>query len=101
VLTLARGDSNVIPAVTGHRATVGSFYYEVRHKLWVFTRSTGLAWWERPLYAVATARRWARTFRSSRDRLVLLRAGLRGMRDGLRAGPRTNDVVLRDVEVLA
>jgi len=95
--------------VTHHTATGGGsdvdpgsrFYYEVRNKLWVFTRSTGLAWWERPLYAVATARRWARTFRSSSDRRVLLRAGLHGMRDGLRAGPRANDVVLRDVEVLA
>ncbi|MBW8485301.1 glycosyltransferase [Actinomadura parmotrematis] len=70
------------------------FYFEVRNKLWLFTRSRGLAPGERALYAGATLRRWARTYAGSADRGTL-RRGLRdGLRDGLRRGPRaTEDVI--------
>ncbi|QKW33625.1 glycosyltransferase [Actinomadura sp. NAK00032] len=70
------------------------FYYEVRNKLWLFTRSRGLAPSERLLYAGSSARRWARTYLRSHDRATL-RAGLRtGVRDGLLRRPRpTEDVI--------
>ena len=70
------------------------FYFEVRNKLWLFTRSPGLAPAERLLYAGSTLARWVRTFRGSSDRAVLRRAALRGLRDGLGSGPRSNAEVL-------
>ena len=70
------------------------FYYEVRNKVWLFTRSGGLRPVERGLYAASTLARWIRTFRSSGDRRTLRQAGRRGLRDGLRAAPRSNDEVL-------
>ncbi len=70
------------------------FYYEVRNKTWLFTRSRGLSPVEKAVYAASTARRWVRTFRSSADRATLRRGLLRGLRDGLRAGPRPNAEVL-------
>jgi GT2 family glycosyltransferase len=69
------------------------FFYEVRNKLWVFTRSRGLALPERALYAGSTARRWTRTFAASHDRTRLARALLRGLRAGL-GRPRPNAEVL-------
>ncbi|MEV4256854.1 glycosyltransferase, partial [Spirillospora sp. NPDC049652] len=47
------------------------FYLEVRNKLWLFTRSSGLGPLERVLYAGSTLRRWSRTFASSGDRAAL------------------------------
>jgi rhamnopyranosyl-N-acetylglucosaminyl-diphospho-decaprenol beta-1,3/1,4-galactofuranosyltransferase len=70
------------------------FYYEVRNKLWLFTRSRGLGPAERLLYAGSTLARWVRTVRGSAARGPLLRAAARGLRDGLRAGPRPNADVL-------
>jgi GT2 family glycosyltransferase len=70
------------------------FYYEVRNKLWLFTRSRSLAPLERAAYVGATLRRWVRTVLHSSDRGVLYRAFVRGFRDGLRAGPRDNREVL-------
>jgi GT2 family glycosyltransferase len=69
------------------------FYYDVRNKLWVFTRSRSLAPWEKLLYAGATGRLWWRTVR--RNGLTPeLRGGLaRGLRDALRP-PRSNEEVL-------
>lgn len=69
------------------------FFYEVRNKLWVFTRSQGLSVPEKAMYSAATARRWARTFGASGDRRTLRRALGRGLRAGLRR-PRSNAVVL-------
>jgi GT2 family glycosyltransferase len=60
------------------------FYYEVRNKVWMFTRSRSLAPWEKALYAGSTLNRWASTIRRSRNRHVLvdgLRRGLRAARD--------------------
>jgi GT2 family glycosyltransferase len=73
------------------------FFYEVRNKIWLFTRSRGLAPGERVLYASATLWRWCRTFRRSPDRATLLRCFFRGLVSGLRAGPRSNDRVLGDL----
>jgi GT2 family glycosyltransferase len=70
------------------------FFYEVRNKLWLFTRSTGLTPAEKVLYGGSTARRWARTFLGSRDRPTLARALGRGMLAAARSGPRPNAEVL-------
>jgi len=70
------------------------FFYEVRNKVWLFTRSACLAPGERIVYAGASLRRWARTFAGSRDRTGLVRELVRGLWAGLRAGPRPNAVVL-------
>jgi GT2 family glycosyltransferase len=70
------------------------FFFEVRNKVWMFTRSRSLTPREKALYGAATARRWARTYNGSRDRSTL-RTGLRaGLLAGLRSGPRANAVVL-------
>ena len=70
------------------------FFYEVRNKVWLFTRSRCLAPGERLVYAGASLRRWARAFAGSRDRTGLVRELGRGLWAGLRAGPRPNAVVL-------
>ncbi|NDU77928.1 glycosyltransferase [Actinomadura sp. DSM 109109] len=70
------------------------FYYEVRNKLWLFTRSRGLAPAERVLYAGSTVRRWARTYARSQDRATLRRGLLRGVRDGVRRRPRPTGEVI-------
>ena len=73
------------------------FYFEVRNKVWMLTRSRSLAPAERVLYAGSTLRRWMRTIRGSSDRAVLVRGLRRGLRDGLRHGPRSNEIVLAGV----
>ena len=70
------------------------FFYEVRNKVWMFTRSRSLAPGEKALYGAATARRWARTFRASDDRATLRRGLRTGLAAGLRRAPRTNAAVL-------
>jgi rhamnopyranosyl-N-acetylglucosaminyl-diphospho-decaprenol beta-1,3/1,4-galactofuranosyltransferase len=70
------------------------FFYEVRNKTWLFTRSRCLAPGERLLYAGSTLRRWAVAFAGSPDRTRLARELGRGLWAGLRAGPRPNAVVL-------
>ena len=70
------------------------FYYEVRNKVWLFTRSPGLRPAERLLYAGSTLLRWGRTARRSPSRAALARTAARGLRDGLLRGPRPNDAVL-------
>jgi rhamnopyranosyl-N-acetylglucosaminyl-diphospho-decaprenol beta-1,3/1,4-galactofuranosyltransferase len=72
------------------------FYYEVRNKVWLFTRSPGLNPLERVLYLLSSLLRWARTVRGSADRRQLARAAARGWRDGVRTRPRPNDEVLAD-----
>jgi rhamnopyranosyl-N-acetylglucosaminyl-diphospho-decaprenol beta-1,3/1,4-galactofuranosyltransferase len=64
------------------------FFYEVRNKVWLFTRSPGLAPAERALYLGSTLRRWARTFARSTDRTALRRDLRRGLWAGLRTRPR-------------
>lgn len=73
------------------------FFYEVRNKVWLFTRSAGLAPAERALYAGSTLRRWVRTYLRSDDRGTLRRGLRRGLAAGLRAAPRPTQSVLADV----
>ena len=70
------------------------FFYEVRNKIWLFGRSTGLTPSEKVLYGGSTARRWARTFAKSQDRPTLVKAFGKGVAAGLRSGPRPNAAVL-------
>ena len=70
------------------------FFFEVRNKVWVFARSSGLSRVEKAVYGGSTLRRWVRTVTGSQDRRTLRRAGMRGLRAGLRSGPRPNAVVL-------
>jgi GT2 family glycosyltransferase len=70
------------------------FFYEVRNKVWLFTRSRGLSPVEKAVYAGSTLRRWARTAARSRDRATLGRAGWRGLRAGVLRGPRPTADVL-------
>lgn len=72
------------------------FFYEVRNKVWLFSRSTGLSPAEKVLYGGSTLRRWARTFAKSTDRRTLTRAAMRGLRAGVGGAPRSNGTVLRE-----
>jgi GT2 family glycosyltransferase len=72
------------------------FFYEVRNKVWMFTRSTGLSPAEKALYGGSTARRWLRTFARSSDRRTLARGLGRGLAAGLRSRPRPNGAVLTE-----
>lgn len=70
------------------------FFYEVRNKVWMFTRSQSLAPAEKAVYGASTVRRWVRTFRASTDRTTLRRGLRRGLAVGLKGGPRDNALVL-------
>ncbi len=70
------------------------FFFEVRNKVWLFTRSRGLTPVEKAVYGASTLRRWVRTFARSSDRRTLRRALGRGLRAGVRGGPRPNADVL-------
>lgn len=70
------------------------FFFEVRNKVWLLTRSGALAPHERALYLGASLRRWTRTVAKSHQRAVLIRAGGRGLREALRRGPRPTVDVL-------
>jgi GT2 family glycosyltransferase len=72
------------------------FFYEVRNKVWLFTRSRGLRPSEKAVYGGSTLRRWVRTFAGSSDRRTLRRALGRGLRAGLGSGPRPNAQVLQE-----
>lgn len=76
------------------------FFFEVRNKVWMFSRSRSLTVPEKALYGAATARRWARTFARSSDRPVLRRALGRGLGAGLHR-PRPNAAVLADARPVA
>jgi GT2 family glycosyltransferase len=75
------------------------FFYEVRNKLWVFTRSDALTMPERFLYGMATVRRWARTFSASTDRSLLWSSMVNGLVAGRHAPPST-DMILRGARPL-
>lgn len=75
------------------------FYYEVRNKVWLFTRSPGLTPAERLVYGASTLRRWARTFARSKDRAVLRRCLGRGLAAGVRSRPRPTADVLRELGI--
>ncbi|MFJ4266766.1 glycosyltransferase [Paenarthrobacter nicotinovorans] len=75
------------------------FYYEVRNKLWVYTRSNALAPWEKILFTGASLRNWTRTIAASSNRKVLLAGLLKGLRHSLKA-PRSNAQVLDGIYAL-
>lgn len=101
---LRRGVGLYVPAsVVEHRTkTFGAtdadpgerFYFEVRNKIWLLTRSAALMPGERVLYAGSSLRRWTRTFRRSQARRVLWKAARRGLVDGFRKRPRPTAAVL-------
>jgi GT2 family glycosyltransferase len=70
------------------------FYFEVRNKIWMLTRSPSLAPLERLVYTGSTLRRWVRTFAASRNRRLLLRAMRRGIVAAVRSGPRSTNEIL-------
>lgn len=69
------------------------FYYEVRNKAWLFTRSRSLSGPEKALYAGSTVVRWVRTMGVSRHRGVLLHGLARGLRDARRPPPSPEQVL--------
>ena len=91
--TKARADTDTDP---GER-----FYYEVRNKLWLFRRSTALAWFETPLYVAASLRRWLKAWSRSHDRATISRTFRAGLRDGLLRQPRPNRSYLSSLGVAA
>jgi GT2 family glycosyltransferase len=76
------------------------FYYEVRNKVWLFTRSRALGPSDAALYGASTVRRWGRTLWRSDDRATLASSGWRGLRDGVRQGPRATSEVLSGLGVV-
>jgi rhamnopyranosyl-N-acetylglucosaminyl-diphospho-decaprenol beta-1,3/1,4-galactofuranosyltransferase len=74
------------------------FFYEVRNKIWLFTRSRGLTPAERLLYGGSTLRRWARTYARSGDRAALRQEFRRGVSAGLRTRPRATAELLRELK---
>ncbi len=95
---LAVPDSLVVHKTAGFGSTDVDpgerFFFEVRNKVWLFTRSTGLTPAEKLLYGGSTLRRWARTFARSADRGTLARGLARGLATGLATRPRPNGEVL-------
>ncbi len=70
------------------------FFYEVRNKVWLFSRSRGLGPRDKLVYGGSTVRRWARTMVRSDDRRTLLRQLWRGLVAGIRSAPRPTDVII-------
>ncbi|MEO8106545.1 MAG: glycosyltransferase [Actinomycetes bacterium] len=75
------------------------FYYEVRNKVWTFTRSRGLTPREKALYGGSTLRRWVKTLAGSGRRGVLASGLRRGLVDGMRSGPRDVREVMSEAGV--
>ena len=75
----------------------GRFYYDVRNRLWALGRTGSFSSWERLLYGGRSALGWLQVI--LRDGDGALGTGLRGLRDGLRRGPRPSaDVLAADPE---
>jgi GT2 family glycosyltransferase len=70
------------------------FYWEVRNKVWMFTRSGSLSPAEKVAYGGSTLTRWIRTFIDSPDRETLRDGLRRGLVDAWSAPPRPTDEVL-------
>ena len=70
------------------------FYWEVRNKVWMFTRSSSLTPTEKVAYGGSTLTRWIRTFIDSPDRATLRDGLRRGLVDAWSAPPRRTDEVL-------
>jgi rhamnopyranosyl-N-acetylglucosaminyl-diphospho-decaprenol beta-1,3/1,4-galactofuranosyltransferase len=75
------------------------FYYEVRNKVWMFTRSASLSPTEKVAYGGSTLARWIRTFIDSPDRATLRDGLRRGFVDACTAPPRpTEDLLVEAAE---
>ncbi|HVW80159.1 MAG TPA: glycosyltransferase [Mycobacteriales bacterium] len=74
-------------------------HFEVRNKLWLFTRSSALSPRERLVYGGATLRRWITWLLHSPHRALLLRGLLTGAIEALRRGPRDTAEVLASASV--
>jgi GT2 family glycosyltransferase len=75
------------------------FFFEVRNKIWMLTRSPSLAPLERIVYAGSTLRRWVRTFVASDNRRLLRSAMRRGVVAALRSGPRGTAEILDQARI--
>jgi rhamnopyranosyl-N-acetylglucosaminyl-diphospho-decaprenol beta-1,3/1,4-galactofuranosyltransferase len=73
------------------------FFYEVRNKLWLFTRSRCLAPGERLLYAGSTVRRWIVSSAGSPRRAELCGELARGLWAGIRTRPRRTEEIVREL----
>lgn len=76
------------------------FFFEVRNKIWLFTRSPALSGREKLLYGASALRRWTLMIGRSSSRSVVLKAGLRGLREGLSKAPRSNEQALQGIHQL-
>ena len=56
------------------------FFFEVRNKIWMFSRSDSLRPMEKVLYGGSTLNRWAHTVQASSNRSVLLHAARRAVK---------------------
>ncbi|MEJ7629683.1 MAG: glycosyltransferase family 2 protein [Nocardioidaceae bacterium] len=72
------------------------FFYEVRNKIWLLTRSGGLSPAEKFLYGGRTLLRWVATVVRSPDRRTLLGCLAAGLIRGVAAGPRPTADVLAE-----
>ncbi|HEX3901193.1 MAG TPA: glycosyltransferase [Mycobacteriales bacterium] len=69
-------------------------HFEVRNKIWLWTRSSALSPRERLAYGGSTVRRWMRWLLTSSNRLLLLRGLITGTAEAVRHGPRPTAAVL-------
>jgi hypothetical protein len=70
------------------------FYYEVRNKVWTFTRSHAFGPVDWLAYCAYSVLGWLRAIAHGPDRRVLVGCLLWGLFDGLRRGPRPTERVL-------
>jgi GT2 family glycosyltransferase len=75
--------------------------FEVRNKIWLWTRSSALSPRERFVYGGATLRRWLRWLLHSDNRLLLLRGLFKGIVEGVSHGPRPTAAVLEAAHKVA
>lgn len=77
------------------------FYNDVRNKIWGVLRAGSFKPYEKVLYGGSAAVGWLNTLRRSQDRGRLVRAGARGLRDGLFTSPRPTAEVLADLGAIS
>lgn len=74
------------------------FYFEVRNKMWTYLYCQSLSGFEKIVYCLATIRRWCKTIAVSKDRKLLIKCLISGLKDGLHR-PRSTYEVLADSPV--
>lgn len=72
------------------------FFYEVRNKVWLFTRARGLSPREKLGYGGATVLRWSRTIARSSNRRVLFGGLARGLLRGVLTAPKPTADILAE-----